>query len=87
MLGSVVVKDILERTDLFDLTIVTRKDSTNPLPGGMRKIVVESYEEAANDATLIKGLRGQDVLVSMLNSAVAVKGKNSTLMKRKTSLY
>ncbi|KAI1623587.1 hypothetical protein EDD37DRAFT_650683 [Exophiala viscosa] len=75
MLGAAVVQAILARRDLFDLTILARSSSASKIPEGVRTIVVNSYDNPESDEALIQGLRGHDVLVSTLNSAVAVEGK------------
>ncbi|KAK4942876.1 hypothetical protein LTR10_017452 [Elasticomyces elasticus] len=73
MLGAAVVQAILARKDLFYLTIITRSSSASKVPVSVRTIVVESYDNPENDQALIQALGGHDVLISTLNSAVAVE--------------
>ena len=79
MLGAAVVQAILARKDLFDLTILARSTSASKIPDEVRTIIVDSYDDPEEDEALIQGLRGHDVLVSTLNSAVAVERKLSFL--------
>jgi N-acetyl-gamma-glutamylphosphate reductase len=75
MLGSTIVQAILSRKDLFELTVFTRIASASKLPDEVNRITVESFEDAEENETLLKGLSGHDVLVSTLNAAVAIQCK------------
>lgn len=75
LLGSAVVEAISERRDLFDLTLITRGISTGKSPSNVRTVVVDALDDASERSTLVQALQGQDILMSTLNSAVAVKCK------------
>ncbi|KAK5452149.1 hypothetical protein LTS15_007213 [Exophiala xenobiotica] len=75
LLGSVVVQALLARNDQFELTLFTRSISTHKIPAEVRVVAVESFDEISEEctSTLVQCLRGHDVLVSTLNSAVALE--------------
>ena len=75
LLGNVVVRTLQERPELVDLTVISRKSSTNSASTLATKVVtVGSYIE--NDGEeLVAHLNGIDVLVSMLPGGVAPSGK------------
>ena len=75
-LGQAVVQAILAKSSLFDLTILTRRVSADKVPAGVKTILVGSYEEGESDKELVEGLSGQEVLISTLNAAVAIRGKH-----------
>lgn len=77
MLGTAVVEALLARPKLFELTLLTRRGPPSfNAPAGVKQIaVVDSYDQPENDEALVQALRGHDVLVSTLNSAVAVQCK------------
>lgn len=74
MLGTAVVEALLARPKLFELTLLTRRGPPSfKAPEGVKQtVVVESYDHPDNDEALVQALKGHDVLVSTLNSAVAV---------------
>ncbi|KIW16070.1 hypothetical protein PV08_06121 [Exophiala spinifera] len=72
LLGSAVVEAFLDKRDLFDLTLITRGISTRKPRSDVRTVVVD-FEDVSENSTLVQALQGQDVLISTLNSAVAVK--------------
>src|ERR1700761_7390049 len=77
LLGSAIVQAILSRKDLFALTIFTRHNSASKLPDEAQRVTVDSFEDAPENETFVKALSGHDVLISTLNSAVAIQCKQT----------
>ncbi|KAJ9498899.1 hypothetical protein LTR99_005019 [Exophiala xenobiotica] len=74
LLGSAVVQVLLARNDQFELTLFTRSISTHKIPAEVRVVAIESFDDISEESsTLVRWLRGHDVLVSTLNSAVALE--------------
>lgn len=76
LLGSAVVEALLARNDQFELTLFTRSSSTHEIQAKARVAAIESFHDISEGSTLVQCLRGHDVLVSTLNSAVAVECKD-----------
>ncbi|KAK6382740.1 hypothetical protein LTS17_003409 [Exophiala oligosperma] len=73
LLGSPVVEAFLRKRDVFDLTLITRSTSTHKPPSHVTTVIVDALDDVSESSPLVQALRDQDVLISTLNSAVAVK--------------
>ncbi|KAK7885281.1 hypothetical protein LTR67_010459 [Exophiala xenobiotica] len=73
LLGSAAVQALLARKEQFELTLFTRSISTHKIPAEVRVVAIESFDDISEESTLVRCLRGHDVLVSTLNSAVALE--------------
>jgi uncharacterized protein YbjT (DUF2867 family) len=76
LLGSAVVQALLAKNEQFELTLFTRSISTHKIPAKARVVTIESFDDISEESTLVRCLRGHDVLASTLNSAVALECKN-----------